>query len=115
MKTNALIFAFRAYPWLIHRSAYRGTNYRNIHDRGYKEEDTITRPFDMKVLNDLDRLHLVMDVIDRVPQTGAKGAHLKQQLQNKLVEHKLYIDKHGQDLPEVRNWEWSAPRQGSPG
>ena len=101
-----IIFAFHAYPWLIHRLTYRRTNHKNLHVRGYKEEGTITTPFDMTVLNDLDRFHLVMDVIDRVPQTGEKGAFLKQQLQHKLVEHKQYIDKYGQDLPEIRNWRW---------
>ena len=101
-----VIFAFHAYPWLIHRLTYRRTNHDNIHVRGYKEEGTITTPFDMTVLNELDRFHLVMDTIDRVPQTGEKGRALKQQLQAKLIEHKHYIDKHGQDLPEIRNWKW---------
>jgi xylulose-5-phosphate/fructose-6-phosphate phosphoketolase len=76
--------------------------------RGYKEEGTITTPFDMTVLNDLDRLHLVMDAIDRLPQLGAQGADLKQRMQNKLIEHKQYINQHGQDLPEIRNWKWPA-------
>ena len=101
-----VIFAFHAYPWLIHRLTYRRTNHDNMHVRGYKEEGTITTPFDMTVLNDLDRFHLVMDVIDRLPQTGSKGVYLKQQLQNKLIEHKHYIDTFGQDMPEVRNWKW---------
>jgi xylulose-5-phosphate/fructose-6-phosphate phosphoketolase len=91
---------------LIHRLTYRRTNHGNIHVRGYKEEGTITTPFDMTVLNDLDRFHLVMDTIDRVPQTGSAGVYLKQQLQDKLVEHKQYIDRYGQDMPEVRNWRW---------
>jgi xylulose-5-phosphate/fructose-6-phosphate phosphoketolase len=103
-----IIFAFHAYPWLIHRLTYRRTNHANLHVRGYKEEGTITTPFDMTVLNDLDRFHLVMDVIDRVPQTGCKGKHLQQQLRNKLIEHKSYIDQFGQDMPEVRNWRWGA-------
>jgi xylulose-5-phosphate/fructose-6-phosphate phosphoketolase len=105
-KDKPIIFAFHAYPWLIHRLTYRRTNHKNLHVRGYKEEGTITTPFDMTVLNDLDRFHLVMDVIDRVPQAGENGAFLKQQLQRKLVEHKQYIDKYGQDLPEIRNWRW---------
>jgi xylulose-5-phosphate/fructose-6-phosphate phosphoketolase len=107
-KSTPVIFAFHAYPWLIHRLTYRRTNHDNIHVRGYKEEGTITTPFDMTVLNDLDRFHLVMDVIHRQPKTGAKGVYLKQQLEDKLIEHKHYICKNGQDLPEVRNWKWGA-------
>ncbi|MFZ1538327.1 MAG: hypothetical protein WAT23_13200 [Chromatiaceae bacterium] len=99
-------FAYHAYPWLIHRLIYRRTNHDNIHVRGYKEEGTITTPFDMTVLNDLDRFHLVMDTIDRLPQTGDRGIYLKQQLKDKLIEHKPYIDKHHRDLPEIRNWKW---------
>ena len=109
-KDKPVIFAFHAYPWLIHRLTYRRTNHDNIHVRGYKEEGTITTPFDMTVLNDLDRFHLVMDTIDRLPQTGDKGIYLKQQLKDKLIEHKQYIDKNGQDLPEIRNWKWSRRR-----
>jgi len=105
-KNKPVIFAFHAYPWLIHRLTYRRTNHDNIHVRGYKEEGTITTPFDMTVLNDLDRFHLVMDTIDRLPQTGKKGQALKQQLKAKLIEHKQYIDKNGEDLPEIRNWKW---------
>jgi len=109
-KDKPVIFAFHGYPWLIHRLTYRRTNHDNIHVRGYKEEGTITTPFDMTVLNDLDRFHLVMDTIDRLPQTGDKGIYLKQQLKDKLIEHKQYIDKHGQDMPEIRNWKWSTPK-----
>jgi xylulose-5-phosphate/fructose-6-phosphate phosphoketolase len=101
-----VIFAFHAYPWLIHRLTYRRTNHDNFHVRGYKEEGTITTPFDMTVLNDLDRFHLVMDSIDRLPKTGDKGLYLKQRLEDKLIEHKQYICRHGQDMPEVRNWSW---------
>jgi len=101
-----VIFAFHAYPWLIHRLTYRRTNHGNIHVRGYKEEGTITTPFDMTVLNDLDRFHLVMDTVDRVPQTGEKGRALKEMLMARLIEHKKYIDKNGEDLPEIRNWKW---------
>jgi len=108
-KDKPVIFAFHGYPWLIHRLTYRRTNHHNIHVRGYKEEGTITTPFDMTVLNDLDRFHLVMDTIDRLPQTGARGVYLKQQLKDKLVEHRQYINKNGQDLPEIRNWTWSTP------
>jgi xylulose-5-phosphate/fructose-6-phosphate phosphoketolase len=107
-KDKHVIFAFHAYPWLIHRLTYRRTNHDNFHVRGYKEEGTITTPFDMTVLNELDRFHLVMDTIDRLPQTGDKGVYLKQQLKDKLIEHKQYIDKNGQDLPEIRNWKWNT-------
>jgi xylulose-5-phosphate/fructose-6-phosphate phosphoketolase len=105
--SKPVIFAFHAYPWTIHRLTYRRTNHDNIHVRGYKEEGTITTPFDMTVLNDLDRFHLVIDVIDRLPNLGERGAYLKQRLQDKLVEHREYISRNGQDLPEVRNWNWS--------
>ena len=107
-KDRPVIFAFHAYPWLIHRLTYRRTNHANIHVRGYKEEGTITTPFDMTVLNDLDRFHLVMDVIDRVPAAGDKGTYLKQQFHDKLIEHRRYINQHGQDLAEIRNWKWDA-------
>jgi xylulose-5-phosphate/fructose-6-phosphate phosphoketolase len=100
-----IVFAFHGYPGLIHRLTYRRTN-RNLHVRGYKEEGTITTAFDMRVQNDIDRFHLVMDVVDRVPGLGTKGAYLKQLMEDKLVEHKHYIDKHGEDLPEIRNWMW---------
>ncbi len=103
-----VIFAFHAYPWLIHRLSYRRTNHGNIHVRGYKEEGTITTPFDMTVLNDLDRFHLVIDAIDRLPHLGAQGADLKQAMQAKLIHHRQYIHQHGQDLPEIRNWQWSS-------
>jgi xylulose-5-phosphate/fructose-6-phosphate phosphoketolase len=109
-----VIFAFHAYPWTIHRLTYRRTNHHNIHVRGYKEEGTITTPFDMTVLNDMDRFHLVMDALDRLPQLKAKGDYLKQLLQDKLIKHREYIDKNGEDLPEIRNWKWGAPASDKP-
>ena len=103
-----IIFAFHGYPWLIHRLTYRRTNHKNLHVRGYKEEGTTTTPFDITVMNDLDRFHLVGDVIDRLPQLGARAAYAKQTLGEKLIEHKQYISEHGDDLPEIRNWRWSG-------
>ena len=101
-----IIFAFHGYPWLIHRLAYRRTNHNNLHVRGYKEEGTTTTPFDMAVLNDLDRFHLVMDVIDHVPKLGYRAAYLKQRMRDKLTEHKQYIARVGQDMPEIRDRKW---------
>jgi len=103
-----VIFAYHGYPWLIHRLTYRRTNHDNFHVRGYKEEGTTTTPFDMTVLNDLDRFHLAGDVVDRVPRLQRVGAHPKQFLRNKLVEHKQYIREHGDDLPEIRDWKWPS-------
>jgi xylulose-5-phosphate/fructose-6-phosphate phosphoketolase len=105
-KDKPVIFAFHGYPWLIHRLTYRRANHDNIHVRGYKEEGTITTAFDMTVLNDLDRFHLVIDAIHRLPQAGDDGVQLRLVLMSKLIEHKQYIEKHGEDLPEIRNWKW---------
>jgi xylulose-5-phosphate/fructose-6-phosphate phosphoketolase len=104
-----IIFAFHGYPWLIHRLTYRRTNHKNVHVRGYKEEGTTTTPFDMVVLNDLDRYHLVWDVIDRVPGLAVQAASVKQAIRDKRTEHKRYVVEHGEDMPEVRNWKWSSP------
>jgi xylulose-5-phosphate/fructose-6-phosphate phosphoketolase len=103
-----VIFAFHGYPWLIHRLTYRRTNHKNLHVRGYKEEGTTTTPFDMVVLNDLDRFHLVGDVIDRVPSLGSRAAYSKQYIRDKLIDHKEYICKYGEDMPEIRNWKWEV-------
>ncbi len=105
-RDRPILFAFHGYPWLIHRLTYRRTNHANLHVRGYKEEGTTTTPFDMVVLNDLDRFHLVEDAIDRVPQLGARAAHVKQAMRDKRIEHKEYIAAHGEDMPEVRDWKW---------
>ena len=107
-KDKPVIFAFHGYPWLIHRLAYRRTNHDGFHVRGYKEEGTTTTPFDMTVLNELDRFHLVGDVIDRVPKLGARAAYVKQAIREKLIEHEQWIIEHGDDLPEVRNWKWDS-------
>ena len=107
-RDKPIVFAFHGYPWLIHRLTYRRANHHNLHVRGYKEEGTTTTPFDMVVLNDLDRFHLVMDVIDRVPQLGPRAAYVKQSLFEKLVEHKRYIASHGEDMPEIRAWKWKG-------
>ncbi|HEY1755136.1 MAG TPA: phosphoketolase family protein [Bryobacteraceae bacterium] len=101
-----VVFAFHGYPWLIHRLAYRRKNHENMHVRGYKEEGTTTTPFDMTVRNEIDRYHLAIDVIDRVPRLQNVAAHQKQAFHDKLIDHKLYICKHGDDMPEIKNWQW---------
>jgi xylulose-5-phosphate/fructose-6-phosphate phosphoketolase len=111
-KDKPIVFAFHGYPWLIHRLTYRRTNHRNLHVRGYKEEGTTTTPFDMCVLNNLDRFSLAADVIDRLPQLGSRAAYAKQALRNKLLEHKQYIAKYGEDMPEITNWQWAQRETG---
>ena len=106
-KDKPVIFAFHGYPSLIHRLTYRRTNHKNLHVRGYKGEGTTTTPFDMVVLNELDRFHLVGSAIDRLPHLGSTGAYIKQYLRNKLLEHKAYIEMHGEDMPEILNWKWT--------
>ncbi|MDT8452129.1 MAG: phosphoketolase family protein [Gammaproteobacteria bacterium] len=101
-----IIFAYHGYPWLIHRLTYRRTNHPNLHVRGYKEQGTTTTPFDMTVMNDLDRFHLAGDVIDRVPCLGSRAAYAKQYLRDKLFDHQAYIEKYGEDMPEIRDWKW---------
>ena len=108
-RDKPIVFGFHGYPSLVHGLTYRRNN-RNLHVRGYKEEGTITTPFDMLVQNDLDRFHLVQDVVDLLPRLEEKGVYLKQKMKDKLVEHKVYIDKHGQDLPEIRDWRWGIAR-----
>ena len=108
-KDKPIIFAFHGYPWLIHRLTYRRTNHGNLHVRGYKEEGTTTTPFDMAVLNDIDRFHLVDDVIERVPGLRATAGHVRKAIAGKLAEHKRHIAEHGDDLPEIREWRWGAP------
>jgi xylulose-5-phosphate/fructose-6-phosphate phosphoketolase len=106
-KDKPIIFAYHGYPWLIHRLTYKRNNHNNLHVRGYKEEGTTTTPFDMVVMNDLDRFHLIADVIDRLPMLQIKAAYAKQAIHDKLMDHKRYIAEHGEDLPELREWKWS--------
>jgi xylulose-5-phosphate/fructose-6-phosphate phosphoketolase len=108
-RDRPIIFAYHGYPWLIHRLTYRRTNHDNLHVRGYKEEGTTTTPFDMVVLNDMDRFHLVKDVIDRVKSLGAAGVRLRQLMDDKRAAHYSYIREHGDDMPEVRDWVWKQP------
>ncbi len=104
-----VVFAYHGYPWLIHRLTYRRSNHANMHVRGYKEEGTTSTPFDMVVMNEVDRFHLAMDAIDRVPRLKDQAVYLKQALRNKLIDHKQYISTYGEDMPEIQNWKWSNP------
>jgi xylulose-5-phosphate/fructose-6-phosphate phosphoketolase len=110
-----IIFAFHGYPWLIHRLTYRRNGHKNLHVRGYKEEGTTSTPFDMCVMNDIDRFHLVGDVIDRVPKAGARAAYAKQAIRDKLIEHREYISRHGDDIPEISGWRWGQEAAAKPG
>src|SRR3712207_6095012 len=103
-----VVFAYHGYPWLIHRLTYRRANHDNLHVRGYKEEGTTTTPFDMTVVNQLDRFNLAIDAIDRVQRLQPVAAHAREQLKNKLIEHKIHIRTHGEDLPEIRHWQWGG-------
>jgi xylulose-5-phosphate/fructose-6-phosphate phosphoketolase len=107
-KNKPIVFAYHGYPSLIHKLTYRRTNHDNLHVRGYKEEGTTTTPFDMTVINDIDRFHLVKDVVDRVPGLGARAAHVTQRMRDKLAEHRNYIRRHGDDMPEIRDWKWGG-------
>ena len=113
-KDKPIIFAFHGYPWLIHRLTYRRTNHANLHVRGYKEEGTTTTPFDMVVRNDLDRFHLVEDVIDRLPQLGSRAAYFKQAIHERLIEHRQYISEHGDDMPAISGWRWGLDPHAAP-
>ena len=101
-----IVFAYHGYPWLIHRLTYRRTNHDNLHVRGYKEEGTTTTPFDMVMLNDLDRFHLVIDVIDRVPGLGSRAAHVRQEMEDERLRSRAWTREHGEDRPDVRDWVW---------
>ena len=107
-RDKPIIFAYHGYPWLIHRLTYRRTNHHNLHVRGYKEEGTTSTPFDITVMNDIDRFHLVGDVVDRVPKLRNQAVYLKQFVRDKLIDHKHYINQYGEDMPEIRDWQWST-------
>ena len=105
-----VVFAYHGYPWLIHRLTYRRANHDNLHVRGYKEEGTTTTPFDMVMLNDLDRFHLVIDVIDRVPSLGERAAHIRQEMEDARLRARAYTREHGEDDPAIRDWIWPSSR-----
>jgi xylulose-5-phosphate/fructose-6-phosphate phosphoketolase len=112
-RDKPVVFAYHGYPWLIHRLTYRRTNHANIHVRGYKEMGTTTTPFDMVMLNDLDRYHLVMDVIDRVPSLGSRAAGIRQLMADTRLRARRYTREHGEDAPEIHDWTWSGPLRAS--
>jgi xylulose-5-phosphate/fructose-6-phosphate phosphoketolase len=114
-RDKPVIFAYHGYPWLIHRLTYKRANHSAFHVRGYKEEGTTTTPFDMTVLNQLDRFDLAIDVIDRVPRLRDVSAHAREAMKNKLIEHRQYIRAHGEDMPEVREWSWAGQRESGRG
>jgi len=107
-RDRPIIFAHHGYPWLIHRLTYRRANHHNLHVRGYKEEGTTTTPFDMVMLNDLDRFHLVMDVLDRVPGLGSRTAGLRQEMEDERLRARMWTREHGDDDPEIRDWTWPS-------
>jgi xylulose-5-phosphate/fructose-6-phosphate phosphoketolase len=107
-----VVFAFHGYPWLIHRLIYRRTNHQNFHVKGYREEGTTTTPFDMCVLNELDRFHLVAEVIDRVPALGSRAAYAKQAIRDALIDHRQYINRRGEDDPRILGWQWGGKASG---
>jgi xylulose-5-phosphate/fructose-6-phosphate phosphoketolase len=106
--TAPIVFAYHGYPWLIHRLTYRRTNHHNLHVRGYKEEGTTSTPFDMVVMNDMDRFHLVMDVIDRVPGLGPRAARLRQLMVDRRTAHRAWTRRYGEDMPEIKEWTWPS-------
>jgi xylulose-5-phosphate/fructose-6-phosphate phosphoketolase len=107
-KDKPIVFAYHGYPWLIHRLTYRHTNHHNLHVRGYKEEGTTTTPFDMCVLNEIDRFSLAIDVIDRAPRLGDAAAYARQELRDRIIEHRQYIRRYGEDMPEIVAWQWQS-------
>jgi xylulose-5-phosphate/fructose-6-phosphate phosphoketolase len=109
-KDRPVVFAYHGYPSLIHQLTYRRTNHANLHVHGYKEEGTTTTPFDMVVLNEIDRFHLLKDVVERVSGLATRAADLTQLVRDKLIEHKRYIERYGDDMPEIRDWRWGARR-----
>jgi len=104
--SKPVIFAYHGYPWLVHRLVYKRKNHDSFHVRGYKEEGTTTTPFDMVVMNDLDRFHLAIEAINRLPSLGRKGAEAVAKFEAKLAEHFAYVREHGEDMPEIQNWKW---------